>query len=211
VKLFSMNGEPGVVAVGQEAQGIFAFGQFARGFVAVGQIAIGVVAIGQVSASVVGVGQVGIGVAWFTGMLGLGGRGFCLRLIPGIDPPRSSPATLPFEALANGAPGAEGFVRVDVLDTPRGARLALNGAILPVKSTPEIAWALTDARRKGLLASAFAHIRRAGVTLVCDRIVEIPGTRRTYGLPFQIARAVLLVGIAVAWWYAFAGFDASTK
>ena len=201
-----MNGDPGVVAVGQEAQGIFAFGQFARGFIAVGQVAIGVIAVGQLSASVVGIGQVGIGVAWFTGMIGLGGRGFCLRLIPGVDPPRIAPSTVPFEAIANGPPGTEGFVRVDVIDAPRGARLTLNGQVLPVKSTPEVAWALTEARRKGLLSTAFAHVQRAGATLVCDRIVEVPGTRRTFGVPFQIARIALLIGIAVGWWYAFS-FD----
>jgi hypothetical protein len=33
--------------------------------------------------------------------------------------------------------------------------------------------------------------------------MEIPGSRRTYALGFQIFRVALLVGIASTWWYCF--------
>jgi hypothetical protein len=207
VKIVSTDGTPGIIGVGQEAQGIVAFGQFARGFVAVGQVAIGFVAIGQLSVTVVGVGQGGIGIGWFAGMLGVGGRGVCLRLIPGLDPPRVAPETVPFETVLHGAPGVDGYVRVEVIDTPGGARLALGGQPLPVKPTPEIAVALTNARRTHAIREVFAHVRRAGVTLVCDRLVEIPGTRRAFGLGLAVVRVLLLIGLATGFWYAFLGID----
>jgi len=151
----------------------------------------------------VGVGQVGFGVTWFAAMLGIGGRGICLRLIPGLDPPRRAPELVPFEAIAHGTPNAAGYVRVQLIDTPRGARLALGGQPLPVKPTPQMAYALTQARRKNQLREVFAHVKRTGLALVCDGAMEIPGARRTYALWLQIARVILLCGLATGWWYAF--------
>jgi hypothetical protein len=103
----------------------------------------------------------------------------------------------------NGPPGAEGFVRADVIDTPRGPRLGVAGALLPMKPTPQVAWALAEARREGHLAQVFAHVRRAGVVVVCDRLVEVPGTRRAFSTGFAIARFVLLVALATVWWFVF--------
>jgi hypothetical protein len=204
VRLFSSDGDPAVIGVGQEANAIFAFGQLARGFIAVGQVAVGVVAVGQLCFAVVGLGQAGAGVTWFAGMLGVGGRGFCLRLIPGIDPPRVAPPTTTFESFLDGSPGAEAFVRADIVETPRGGALALGGRALPVKLTPAVAWALGNAFRKHRVRSIFAHIKRTASGPVCDRLVEVPGTRATYPLALQIARVVLLCAVAAGWWYAFA-------
>jgi hypothetical protein len=110
VRLISTDpSEFGVIGIGQEAQGFLAFGQFAKGVIAVGQIAIGVVAVGQVSISIAGVGQVGGAVAWFAGMLGLGGRGLCLRLIPGLDLPRTPPHEVSLDAVMSGTPSQRGL------------------------------------------------------------------------------------------------------
>jgi hypothetical protein len=204
VKLFSSDGEPAVVGVGMQANAIFACAQVARGFIAIGQVAVGVIAIGQGAFGVVAIGQGGGGITWFAGMMGLGGRGLCLRLIPGVDPPRVAPQTVPFGSLSAGQPGAEGFVRAAIVDGADGARLAVGGYPLPLKPTPAVAWALRNALDTTPVRAVFAHIRSAGGVLVCDRLVEIPGSRRTYSLGFQVARVVLLCALATGWWYAFA-------
>ncbi|AUX44609.1 uncharacterized protein SOCE26_060750 [Sorangium cellulosum] len=194
--------EIGVVSVGQFAHGILAFGQFARGFIAIGQIAVGVIAIGQVSFSVLGAGQAGGGIAWFAGMLGVGGRGVCLRLIPGLDLPREPPPLVPLDAAMRGE--VRGFVRAEVVDGPSGAKLAAQGHVLPVKMSPALLRALTDARRAGQVREIFAHLGRIGNVVVCDRLMEIPAARpSTFGMPFQIVRFLLLVALATGWWYTF--------
>jgi hypothetical protein len=145
VKLVSTDpSEIGILSVGQFAHGIFAFGQFARGFIAVGQVAIGVVAIGQLSSSVLGVGQAGGGIAWFAGMGGVGGRGICLRLIPGLDLPRDTPPLVDLGAAMRGE--VRGFVHVDVASGASGARLASGGHVLPVKMSPSLARARAHRR-----------------------------------------------------------------
>jgi hypothetical protein len=203
VKLVSTDpSEIGILSVGQFAHGFFALGQFARGFIAVGQIAVGVVAIGQVSFSVLGVGQAGGGIAWFAGMLGVGGRGICLRLIPGLDLPRDEPPLVHLDAALRGA--VRGFVRAGVVDGPNGAKLASGGYALPVKMSPALSHALTSAHRAGQVNEIFAHLGRVGNVVVCDRLMEIPGARSgSFGLPFQLLRFLLLVALATGWWYAF--------
>lgn len=194
--------EIGVVSVGQFAHGIFAFGQFARGFIAVGQVAVGVVALGQLSFSVLGVGQAGGGIAWFAGMVGVGGRGICLRLIPGLDLPRDPPALVPIDAAMRGE--ARGFVHTAVIDGPRGAKLAIGGNVLPAKMPPALSRALTEAYRAGKVTEIYAHLRRVGDVVVCDRLMEVPGKRSSgFGLPIEIVRFMLLVLLATGWWYAF--------
>ena len=209
MRLFSASGEPAVVGVGIAPIGIFAIGQFARGIVAVGQVAIGVVVLGQGAISIVGIGQVGIGITWFVGMVGLGGRGFCLRLIPGLDPPRASMPTVPVEYLLS-APqgGAQGFVSADIgaLQTPTGApraHLFVGGQPLPIKPTPATRWALENALRTTKVRKVFAHLKNVSGVLVCDRLVEVPGLRPTFGLGFQIFRIVLLCAAATLWWSLF--------
>ena len=194
--------EFGVIGVGQEAHGFFAFGQFARGVVAVGQLAIGVVAVGQVSFSIVGVGQVGGGVGWFAGMLGLGGRGVCLRLIPGLDLPRIPPPEVPLEAVLHGS--ARGFVRLAVMTTPDAPALGANGQRLPIKLRPQLLWALDAASRAHGIREVFASLRREGDVIVCDRLVEVPGQRKgSIPLAVNVLRFVVLVMLATAWWFAF--------
>ena len=201
MRLFSADGEPAVVGVGAQPIGIFAVGQFARGIFCIGQFAVGVVVLGQFAASVWGIGQFGIGIGWFAGMFGLGGRGLSLRLIPGLDPPRVAPPAQPFEAIAAGPAGAEGFVRVDLAKTPHGVQLAIGGHALPVKVTPEVAGALIAAGQSGGPGEVLAHVKREAGVLVCDRLVEIPGQRAPFAPWFQLARLLVLVGIAAAWWY----------
>jgi hypothetical protein len=201
VKLFSADGEPAVVGVGEAPLAVFAIGQFARGFIAIGQVAVGVIVVGQVGVAVWGVGQLGFGVGWFTGMVAISGRGWPLRLIPGLDPPRNTPVALAFEAIAQGGPEQEGYVRAGVTSSVRGARLEVDGRELPVKLTPKVAGALAAASQRGSPRQVLAHLRHAASHVVCDGLVEIPGQRSTYGMGFQIARIALLVLLSAAWWW----------
>jgi hypothetical protein len=188
--------------VGEAPVAIFAVGQFARGFFVVGQFAVGVVVLAQFGVSVWGLGQFGFGVGWFTGMFAVSGRGFPVRLIPGLDPPRVAPAFVPFEAIAQGGPGAEGFVRATVL-TPLAGGAALGGSAgpLPVKLSPRVAGALAAASQRGAPKELLAHLKHAAGHVICDRLVEIPGQRRTYGMGVQIARMAVLVLLSAVWWW----------
>lgn len=201
MRLFSNGFELGVIGVGENAIGIIAVGQYARGIVAIGQVAVGVFTLGQFCVSIFGLGQFGIGIAWFAGMFGLGGRGICLRLIPALDLPRDPPNAVSFESIASGPPQTEGFVKLEVLDGPRHPRFALAGRPVPVKPTSTVSWALANARAKGHLREVYANLRSTGGELVCDRVMEIPGTRRSYGPGFQSLRVALLAVVGVAWWY----------
>jgi hypothetical protein len=206
VRLISFSpDEMGVVAVGQEAHGFIAFGQMARGFIAVGQLAFGVVAVGQLSASIVGVGQVGFGVAWFTGMLGLGGRGICLRLIPGLDHPRVPPEHMSFAQIAGDPQRDEGWARMQILVGSRGdVRLGENGVLVAGKMTPEVAGGLREAHVRGKLTEVYVKWKRRGRHWVASTLMEVPGNRPPeYALGFQIARFVVLTILAAVWWYLF--------
>jgi hypothetical protein len=195
--------EFGVFGVGQLAHGVIAVGQFARGFIAFGQVAVGVVAVGQLSFSIVGVGQLGAGVAWFTGMLGLGGRGFCFRLIPGLDLPRTPPPEVALAAVWQGA--TQGFVRLGVAPSPAGPVLVSpTGQVVPVKFRPAVAWALASALQKGVLREVYAFLRREGDVVIADRLVEVPGLRKS-GIPtwLNVVRLVLLAALATVWCWVF--------
>jgi hypothetical protein len=200
MRLLSSGEEFAVFSVGQEAFGLIAFGQFARGFIAVGQVAVGVVAIGQGAAGVIGLGQGGIGIMWFSGMAGVGGRGFCLRLIPGLDKPRITPPTVPLESIWQ-QPGSEGLVRVRVGEGQDVPTLWHGEQRLSVKLTPETAGALRLAHSQGKVHEIYASLRRVGDVVVCSRLVEVPGARKTGSLGFNIARAVALIGLGVLWWW----------
>jgi hypothetical protein len=135
-------------------------------------------------------------------MAGVGGRGICLRLIPGLDLPRDPPALVPIDAAMRGE--ARGFVHAAVIDGPRGAKLAVGGNVLPVKMPPALARALTEAVRAGKVTEIYAHLRKAGGVVVCDRLMEVPGKRASgFGLPVEIVRFMLLVLLATGWWHAF--------
>lgn len=199
MKLFSSDGSFALVAVGEAPIGIFAFGQVCRGFVAVGQVAVGVLVLGQVAVSVVGVGQTGFGVGWFGAMLGLGGRGLCLRLIPGIDPPRKIPETIAFSSLFQGVP--DGFVRAEIAGDASAPRLVAEGRELPLKMTPSVVVGLTNAR--GKIRTVLAHVKNIEGIAVCDKIVEAPGQRSTTPFALDVLRFLLLVIVATAWWWIF--------
>jgi hypothetical protein len=204
VQIVSTNpNEFGLLAVGQEAWGFVAIGQMARGVLVLGQLAVGVAGVGQCCACIWGVGQVGLGVAWFGAMIGVGGRGFggVLRLIPGLDPPRLAPPEVPLEAVLAG--GAAGHVKLDVVGSPDGPRLARGGQALPIKLTPEVAGAL--GANAPQLPQVFARVRRHGPVVLCDQLVEVPGVRRTAGASGWLlaARLATLVAIATAWWFLF--------
>jgi hypothetical protein len=202
MRLLSFDGEPSVISVGQQALGIFALGQFARGFIAVGQVAIGVVAVGQGAVGIFALGQGGLGVTWFAGMLGFGGRGFCLRLIPGLDPPRIAPKTVSIESLEQGQ-AKEGMVRVLVEQGSHLPRLRTKDRVLSVKLTPEVASALISARAAGHAREVFAKLERIGDVLVCNELVEVPGSRRSYSFGFQAFRVAGLMGLGIVWWWLF--------
>jgi hypothetical protein len=202
VKLFSASGEPAVLGVGEAPVAIFAVGQFARGIFVVGQFAVGVVVLAQFAVAVWGLGQLGFGVGWFTGMFAVSGRGFPVRLIPGLDPPRLVPAAAPFEAIAQGGPGAEAFVRATVTTSASGGpQLGGPAGPWPVKLSPRVAGALAAAVQRGSPRELLAHLKHAAGHVVCDRLVEIPGQRKTHGMGFQIARMALLVLLSAVWWW----------
>lgn len=193
----------GVIAVGQEAWGIIAIGQMARGFVVLGQLAVGVIGAGQLACVVWGVGQAGIGVAWFTAMIGLGGRGYggVLRLIPGLDPPRAAPDSVPLDDVMAGR--AAGHVRLQVVAEGNGAALGQNGVPLPIKLTPSVAGALNENATK--LPEVFARLRRHGPVVLCDGLVEVPGLRSTStSKGLLVARLLALVAVATVWAFVFA-------
>jgi hypothetical protein len=191
-----------IISVGQEAWGFIAIGQMARGFLVLGQLAVGIAGVGQCCACIWGVGQVGFGVAWFTAMVGLGGRGFggVLRLVPGLDPPRITPIEVPLQDVLSGANA--GHVKVDV-DVAGGAPILLrDGQALPVKTTPEVAGALLLHADK--VKKVFARLRRHGPVVVCDQLVEVPGQRKTgTGMGLLVLRVVTLCALATAWWFLF--------
>ncbi len=194
--------EFGVISVGQEAWGIIAIGQMARGVFVVGQLAVGVAGVGQCCACIWGVGQVGFGVAWFTAMIGLGGRGYggVLRLIPGLDPPRRAPEEVALEQVMAG--GTTGHVKLEVIDVGAGPTLGRGGQPLGIKMTPEVAGAL--GAHSAELPEVYAHLRRHGPVVLCDGLIEVPGVRGTgphKGL--LVVRLVTLAALATAWWFLF--------
>jgi hypothetical protein len=69
--------------------------------------------------------------------------------------------------------------------------------------TPTVHAALSNARRKVGMQEVFAHLRLVGPVVVCDRLVEVPGTRRTYPMWLQCVRVAALVVLATTFWYAF--------
>jgi len=198
--------EFGIVSVAQVAHGVFAFGQLARGIIAVGQVAIGVVAVGQASFGVFGAGMVGGGVAWFAG-IGVGGRGkgLCLRLIPGLDLPRTAPDQVSLADVQQGH--TRGFVRLGILATPVGPMLTSGGQTLDIKLVPAVAGALSKALRDGTVSEVFAWLYRDGDSLLCDRLMEVPGQRKPiFPLWVNAMRVFLLVVLATAWCLAFNEF-----
>lgn len=194
--------EFGFIAIGQLAWGFIAIGQMARGVFVLGQLAVGVAGVGQCICCIWGVGQVGMGVAWFSGMVGVGGRGFGIvgRLVPGLDPPRLAPPAVSYgEAVAVGG----GHVRVQVVQDAYGPALAEGGMVLPVKLSPSVAGALQQ--NSARVPEVFAHLRREGELVVCDGLVEVPGLRSSIGSPEALAaRLVGLVFLATIWWFVFA-------
>jgi hypothetical protein len=192
-----------VISVGQEAWGIIAIGQMARGVFVLGQLAVGVAGVGQCCACVWGVGQVGFGVAWFTAMVGLGGRGYggVPRLIPGLDPPRLAPPEVALDEVMAGS--AAGHVKLDVLAGAGGAVFGRDGQPLPIKMTPEVAGAL-QLHGGGELKRVFARLRRHGPVVLCDQLVEVPGERSTSSNKALLAIRILsLFALATVWWALF--------
>lgn len=194
--------EFGLIAVGQEAWGFIAIGQMARGFLVLGQLAVGVAGAGQCCACIWGVGQVGFGVAWFTAMVGVGGRGFggVVRLIPGLDPPRVAPEEVPLDEVLAGT--SSGHVKLDVIDAGGGPTLARGGQPLGIKMTPEVAGAL--GANAAEVPQVYARLRRHGPVVLCDQLTEVPGLRGTTSNKALLAvRLLFLAALATGWWFLF--------
>ncbi len=141
-------------------------------------------------------------------MVGLGGRGYggVLRLIPGLDPPRQAPPEVPLDQVTSGQ--TTGYVKLEVLAAEGGPTLGQpslgqGGRPLPIKLTPAVAAALATHAPSGI-REVFARVRRHGPVVLCDQLVEVPGSRSTTGskglLFLRIATHVVL---ATIWWALF--------
>lgn len=207
MKVFSTDpDEFALLSVGQLAWGVIAIGQAARGFIAIGQVAIGIVALGQGAFGIVAAGMGGAGVLWFAG-LGPGGRGYCLRLIPKVEPKAIDPVETPLDRIWS-SPSLTGMVRLDVIADPSGAMPLLGhaGQYLPIKLTPAAAASLR-AHWRTLGGQVYARLRREGSFFVGSQLV-VPGSAPRKKLPMglTVARLSGLLLLAIAWWVAFGKF-----
>jgi hypothetical protein len=193
--------EPGVFAVGQFAYGFFAFGQMATGVIAIGQIARGLVAVGQVGFGLVAVGQVAFGSFAGAG-LGLFGRGWPFSLVPSLPRPRALPPTTDASQVRMGY--GDGWIEAELGLTPSGvpclakAARPLDDIKLSARLVPLVRAELGRYERPKVIA----HLRRAGDTLVCDRLLHVPvplSERRNFRASMT-ARMVTLVLLAIAVW-----------
>ncbi|MEZ4293999.1 MAG: hypothetical protein R3B70_03405 [Polyangiaceae bacterium] len=208
MKVFDAGGEAhGFIAVGQLATGFIAIGQMATGVIAIGQMARGVIAIGQLGIGFIGWGQAGVGIFHAAGMVGVGGRrgiGGVVQLVPTIGRPRLPPESTHLQMVQA---GAHGWVELDLARDDLGMGLYQNGQRMPVKLDRRV---LAGAQR--ITAEGPVHVwaftRRAGQTLVCDRIVHVPPRpyQKKSFLPLAVVQLLGLFILGAVWWPA-AGND----
>ncbi len=196
--------EPGFFAVGQFAYGVIALGQMATGVIAVGQMARGVIAIGQVAVGLIAVGQLAFGLFAGVGMLGLFGRGFPIPLVPKLPRPRELPPTGDLGRVRMGY--GDGWIDAD-LELTREGLPALTREGLPVGDVKLAASLVPLARaelRRYEIPKVIAHVRRAGDTLVCDRLlhVPVPLTARRGFWTLTTIRMIALLALAIGVWLA---------
>lgn len=196
---------------GSEARGFIAFGQVATGFIAVGQMATGVIAIGQLARGVIAIGQLGIGfIGWgqggvgifhAAGMLGVGGRrgiGGILPLVPTIGRPRVPPQPTSLQMVGAGAPG---WVELDLARDQLGLGLYDRGQRTPIKLDRRVLTGANRITEEGAVR-VWAFTKRAGPTLVCERIVHVPPRpyQKKSFLPLAIVQVLGLFVLGAVYW-----------
>jgi hypothetical protein len=191
----------GFIAVGQVATGFIAFGQMATGVIAIGQLARGVIAIGQLGIGFIGWGQGGVGIFHAAGMLGVGGRrgiGGVLQLVPTIGRPRLPPQATNLQMVSGGAPG---WVELDLARDQLGLGLYDHGQRAPIKLDRRVLAGATRVTEEGAVR-VWAYTKRAGSTLVCERIVHVPPRpyQKKSFLPLAIGQVLLLFVLGAVYW-----------
>lgn len=202
MKFFDAGSEArGFIAVGQVATGFIAIGQMATGVIAIGQLARGVIAIGQLGIGFIGWGQGGVGIFHAAGMLGVGGRrgiGGVVQLVPTIGRPRLPPQATTLPMVSAGAPG---WVELDLARDPLGLGLYEGGQRTPIKLDRRVLAGAQRITAEGAVR-VWAFTKRAGPTLVCERIVHVPPRpyQKKSFLPLAIVQVLLLFVLGAVYW-----------
>jgi hypothetical protein len=162
----------GFIALGQEAVGVIAIGQVATGVIAIGQGARGVVAVGMLSCGIVSVGMLSFGLVGCVAMIGAGGRGVggVLPLCPQLPPRPQLPAQTPRQDLEGGR--AQGWIAVEVQQTPTGFALIEGGRALAAKLAPSMINACAQALAAGQRVLAFVKPASGGPEV--SRLMRMP-------------------------------------
>lgn len=197
----------GFIAFGQVATGFLAVGQMATGVIAIGQLARGVIAIGQLGVGFIGWGQAGAGVFHAAGMVGIGGRrgiGGVVQLVPTIGRPRVPP---PAGSLPMVNAGAPNWLPLDLARDDLGVGLYENQQRTPIKIDRRALSGAMKITEEGPVR-VWAYTRRAGPTLVCERIVHVPPRpyQKKGFLPIAVIQIIALFALGAAYWPA-AGND----
>lgn len=202
MKFFDAGSEAkGFIAFGQQATGFLAVGQMATGFIAIGQLARGVIAIGQLGIGLVGWGQGGVGIFHAAGMLGVGGRrgiGGILQLVPTIGRPRVPPEPTSLSFVNAGTPG---WLELDLARDQSGLGLYENGIRTPIKLDRRTLAGGMRIAADGPV-HVWAHTKRVGQTLVCQRVVHVPqrAFQKKSFLPLAIVQVILLLVLGAVYW-----------
>jgi hypothetical protein len=196
----------GFIAIGQEATGVIAIGQIATGVIAIGQLARGVFAIGMLSTGLVSVGMLSLGVVYCVAMLGAGGRGVGMLLIPLCPklPPQGNPPELARrEELELGR--ASGWIAALVQRSTTGFGLMAAGQPLRVKLGGNMISAASQAFVGA--QEVLAYVVPTGQGAEVTRLMKMP--KPSWRSPqFLVLAGAQLAGLAIAsvvyFWFGFA-------
>ena len=199
----------GFIAIGQEATGVIAIGQMATGFIAIGQLARGVFAVGMLSVGLVSVGMLSLGVVHCIAMLGAGGSGTGMLVVP-LCPKLPLMSDLPpLASRGDVQSGRAGWLSVLVQRAPVGLGLLVDGAPFPARIGPALLSAASQAMVMG--QNVLAYIAPAGPAypggLEVTRLMRMPAA--SWRSPqFLGLSALQLGGLAIAsavyFWFGFA-------
>ena len=200
----------GFIAIGQEATGVIAIGQMATGVIAIGQLARGVFAVGMLSVGLVSVGMLSLGVVHCIAMLGAGGSGTGMLVVP-LCP--KLPAMFDLPPLASRADvqsGRAGWLAVLVQRAPVGLGLLVDGAPFPARIGSALLSAASQAMVSG--QNVLAYIVPAGPAypgggLEVTRLMRLPvaswRSPQFLGLS-ALQLGGLVIASAVYFWFGFA-------